>query len=81
MLIILEDNTKVKVFVLKNEHVLMTPKSSTATAAFVQNSGFRVTLAVLHTKGTKATVETCHVFMFPPCAERCNANTYGSLTG
>lgn len=47
MLIILEDNMNVKVFVLKNEHVLMTPKSSTATAVFVQNSGFCVTSAVL----------------------------------
>lgn len=66
MLIILEDNMNVKVFVLKNEHVLITPKSSTATAAFVQISGFCVTSAVLHIKGTKATVEICHVFMFPP---------------
>ena len=66
MLIILEGDMNVKVFVLKNEHVLMTPKSSTATAEFVQNSGFCVTSAVFHIKGTNATVEICHVFMFPP---------------
>lgn len=66
MLIILEDNMNVKVFLFKNEYLLMTPKSSIATAAFVQSSGFCVTSAVLHIKGTKVTVEICHVFMFPP---------------